>query len=241
MPLWTRQDRGERLRGGLLTPSPASGAGRRTTQVSILCVSVETTKATKRRSNSVFFVVVSFSWERQVEAALWFYVFTTGAINRRARVAFWLRHLPSPAPRNPGRGPNSHMGSRGAWLPTYIFHNTRAERRNGACERAFCCYFCFGFEFETCPTHTVNSGSGATSQTPRRDARYLEQEGRKSIALRRVCSPCDQKYTVVVRSRTIREPPTDCPFVCQFVCPNTCLYFLPPLPPPLGKENSSRF
>lgn len=179
MPLWTRQDRGKRLRGGLLTPSPASGAGRRTTQVSILCVSVETTKATKRRSNSVFFVVVSFSWERQVEAALWFYVFTTGAINRRARVAFWLRHLPSPAPRNPGRGPNSHMGSRGAWLPTYIFHNTRAERRNGACERAFCCYFCFGFEFEMCPTHTVNSGSGATSQTPRRDARYLEQEGRK--------------------------------------------------------------
>lgn len=95
-------------------------------------------------------------------------------------MAFWLRHLPSPAPRNPGRGPNSHMGSRGAWLPTYIFHNTRVERRNGACERAFCCYFCFGFEFETCPTHTVNSGSGATSQTPRRDARYLEQEGRAS-------------------------------------------------------------
>lgn len=66
-----------------LTPSPVQVAGEGggvekwgQPKSSLLCVSVETTKATKRRS---YPFCVSVSWEQQVEAALWFYIFTTGS------------------------------------------------------------------------------------------------------------------------------------------------------------------
>ena len=62
----------------------------------------------KGNQKEVLFVFFAkFSWERQVKAALWFYVFTTGAINRRACVAYWLSYLHLPAPHDPG-SPNSH-------------------------------------------------------------------------------------------------------------------------------------
>lgn len=121
----TRQEKNERLRGSLsdfLTCSRGSVAGR--PKSSLLCVSVETTKATKRRSDPFF---VSFSWEQQVEATLWFCFFTTGAINRWARVASYLTIQAPPTPTWAVTGLASHGPH------SYIFHNTCDKKKWHVC------------------------------------------------------------------------------------------------------------
>lgn len=74
------------------------------------------------------------------------------------------------------------MGHRGSRLPTDIFHNTCTERRHRACECMFCCYFCFGFEFEMHPTHTVSSGARPPPRGPKEMlSTRSRKEGRASL------------------------------------------------------------
>lgn len=134
MPFWTRQDQTTFEGLPVWLPHLLEGLEGGRPQSALLCVSVETTKTTKRRSYSFF---VSFSWEQQVEAALWFSFFTMGAINRLVRVAFWLSYLQLPAPHHPG-GSDSHMSSRRSQPPHLHFPQhvcDKKKRRNGAGER----------------------------------------------------------------------------------------------------------
>lgn len=163
-PRWTRQDQTEGSGGHCPTPSRVPAAGGGQAQSALLCVSVKTTKATKRRSRSFslfFFSFVSFSWEQQVEAALWFYVFTTGAINSRACVAFWLSYLHLPAPQS--RRLSLPHGQAQVTAPAPAFSTTWVRREETGRVSVFCCYFCFRSELSMHPTHTGNAGSKTSS------------------------------------------------------------------------------
>ena len=146
---------------------------------SLLCVSVETTKATKRRS---YPFCVSVSWETAGRSCILVLLFSPlRAINRWAHVALCSVTYTGLEPSNPGSS-DSHM-NRGRSRPPRMHFPQHMSGEKSSCVRVCCCYFYLSFDFWMYSTHTVNSGSKATSEMPWRDAQHLVKEGRRHHSL----------------------------------------------------------